>query len=65
MVDKQNIKEILEYIDPALLDYSEWCSVDMALIDAGYTAADWDSWSRKDLQQGITQPQIVKKKRYL
>jgi RecA-family ATPase len=40
--------ELLEYIDPSLLDYQEWLSVGMALKDAGYTAADWDSWSKRD-----------------
>ena len=40
--------ELLEYIDPSLLDYQEWLSVGMALKDAGYTAADWDNWSKRD-----------------
>ena len=43
-----NILEILEHIDPALLDYNAWLSVGMALKDAGYTAAVWDAWSRRD-----------------
>jgi RecA-family ATPase len=40
--------ELLEHIDPSLLDYQEWLSVGMALKDAGYTAADWDKWSQRD-----------------
>ena len=40
--------ELLDHIDPSCLDYTEWLNVGMALKDAGYTAADWDSWSRKD-----------------
>lgn len=40
--------ELLEYIDPSCLDYQEWCSVGMALKDAGYTAADWEQWSARD-----------------
>lgn len=48
MVEKQDLKEILNYIDPSLLDYSEWVNVGMALKDAGYTAFDWDNWSSKD-----------------
>ena len=40
--------ELLEHIDPSRLDYQEWCSVGMALKDAGYTAADWDDWSKRD-----------------
>jgi hypothetical protein len=48
LTNKYNLVELLNYIDPALLDYQEWCSVGMALKDEGYTAADWDSWSRRD-----------------
>lgn len=51
-MDKQfeyDLLETLKHVDPSMLDYSEWCSVGMALKDAGYTAADWDDWSRGDL----------------
>lgn len=40
--------ELLEHINPALLDYQEWVSVGMALHEAGHTAADWDRWSQRD-----------------
>lgn len=40
--------ELLEHIDPSQLDYQEWLSVGMCLKDAGCTAADWDSWSKRD-----------------
>ena len=40
--------EIIEYIDPSMLDYQEWVNVGMALKEEGYTAADWDSWSQRD-----------------
>ena len=40
--------EILDHIDPALLDYQEWVNVGMALKDEGCSCADWDRWSRKD-----------------
>ena len=40
--------EILDYIDPSILDYSEWCSVGMALKEDGYTASVWEQWSSKD-----------------
>lgn len=40
--------ELLEHIDPSQLDYQEWCSVGMCLKDAGFTASDWDNWSRRD-----------------
>ena len=43
-----NLEELLEYIDPAELDYQEWCSVGMALKDSGYDVDIWDSWSMKD-----------------
>ncbi len=39
---------LLENIDPARLEYQEWVSVGMALKDAGYSAADWDTWSKRD-----------------
>jgi RecA-family ATPase len=48
LMDKQNLLEILGYIDPSALTYQEWVNVGMALKDEGYTAADWDNWSRKD-----------------
>lgn len=40
--------ELLEHIDPSRLDYQDWINVGMALKDAGYTAADWDDWSKRD-----------------
>lgn len=43
-----NLTELLSYIDPSLLDYQEWVNVGMALKEAGYTASDWDTWSRSD-----------------
>ena len=43
-----DLKDLLEYIDPAQLSYQEWCSVGMALKQEGYMASDWDSWSKAD-----------------
>ena len=40
--------EILDNIKPADLSYDEWTQVGMALKQEGYTAADWDKWSRAD-----------------
>lgn len=40
--------ELLQHIDPALLDYQEWVNVGMALHHEGYTASDWDAWSKQD-----------------
>ena len=48
MDTKYNLLELLNYIDPGLLDYQEWCSVGMALLHEGFTANAWDEWSQKD-----------------
>lgn len=40
--------ELLSYIPPDSLSYTEWINVGMALKHEGYTASDWDSWSRND-----------------
>jgi len=39
---------LLEYIDPTYLSYQEWVNVGMALKYEGYTASDWDDWSKRD-----------------
>lgn len=39
---------MIKYIEPADLDYQEWVNVGMALKHEGYSAADWDAWSRRD-----------------
>lgn len=44
----KNLKELLTYIDPALLDYQEWVNVGMALKHEGYSVDVWDDWSRRD-----------------
>ena len=46
--DNKNLLEILEHIHPADLDYHEWVNIGMGLKEAGYTASDWDAWSRRD-----------------
>lgn len=49
MVEQHDdLLQILDHIDPALLDYQEWLSVGMALKEAGHTASEWDEWSRRD-----------------
>ncbi len=45
---EHNLIEILDYIDPSLLDYQEWVNVGMALKEDGKTAFDWDNWSSRD-----------------
>ncbi len=43
-----DILEVLEHIDPSLLDYQDWVNVGMALKEEGCMASDWDDWSRRD-----------------
>lgn len=43
-----DLLELLEYIDPAVLDYQSWVNVGMALKEEGYSASDWEEWSRRD-----------------
>ena len=43
-----NLLEILSFIPPSSCDYNEWVAVGMALKHEGYSADDWDSWSRAD-----------------
>ncbi len=45
---KLNLTELLSYINPSQCSYQEWTNVGMALKHEGYTAADWDNWSRND-----------------
>lgn len=54
-----NLLEILEHIPPSDLTYDEWTNVGMALKHEGYTAADWDAWSRPDARY---QPGVCEKK---
>ena len=43
-----NLDELLEYIDPAALDYQTWLGIGMALKSSGYDVAVWDNWSARD-----------------
>lgn len=45
---KLNLLELLPYIDPTGLPYQDWCNVGMALKHEGYSASDWDGWSKQD-----------------
>lgn len=49
MEQRTDLLEIIEYINPADLDYQEWINVGMALKHEGYSASDWDTWSRRDV----------------
>lgn len=46
MENKSNLIELLEYINPATLDYQEWVNVGMALKHEGHTVEEWDLWSQ-------------------
>lgn len=43
-----NLIKLLDFINPALLDYGEWLSVGQALKHEGYSWQEWDHWSRAD-----------------
>lgn len=47
-MEDNNLLELLSYIPPDSLSYTEWINVGMALKHEGYTASDWDSWSKND-----------------
>lgn len=49
MEHKLDLIALLTYIDPAYLSYQEWVNVGMALKYEGYTASDWDEWSKRDM----------------
>jgi RecA-family ATPase len=48
MENKFDLIALLDYIDPTMLDYQEWVNVGMALKYEGYTASDWEHWSKRD-----------------
>lgn len=48
MEQRTDLLEIIEYINPASLDYQEWVNVGMGLKHEGYHSSAWDDWSRKD-----------------
>ncbi|WP_110955191.1 AAA family ATPase [Anaerosinus massiliensis] len=48
---KHDLLPLLEYIDPSNLSYQEWVNVGMALKEEGFTAADWDNWSKRDFSR--------------
>lgn len=43
-----DMKKLLDYINPAELNYTEWANVGMALKQEGYPVSVWDEWSRYD-----------------
>ena len=43
-----DLTEILDFLDPATLDYTEWVQVGMGLKESGYPLTLWDEWSQRD-----------------
>jgi RecA-family ATPase len=48
MEQQTDLREIIEYLNPAELDYQEWVNVGMALKHEGYPVDVWDNWSKND-----------------
>lgn len=48
MESKIDLRELLEYIDPAQCSYEEWLNVGLALHQAGYPMFIWEEWSADD-----------------
>lgn len=48
MDNKAKMTELLEFLEPSLLDYSEWISVGMALKEEGFSVEVFDAWSKRD-----------------
>ena len=43
-----DLREVLQHIEPAALNYQDWVNVGMALKLEGYPSSLWDDWSRRD-----------------
>ena len=50
-MEKNNLEELLGYIDPAGLSYQEWVNVGMALKEEGYPVETWKDWSSTDAER--------------
>ena len=44
MEQHTDLQEIIEYLNPAELDYQDWVNVGMALKHEGYSVDVWDTW---------------------
>lgn len=47
-MERYDIRELLNYIDPRDCSYEEWLAVGMGLKEDGYAASDWEAWSIQD-----------------
>ena len=48
MNEIQELHSALDSLSPAGLSYQEWCTVGMALKEAGQPVSLWEDWSRRD-----------------
>lgn len=48
MENNIDLNVILDFLNPSLLDYTEWTNVGMALKEEGYTCSVWNDWSSRD-----------------
>ena len=48
MNETQELQSALDSLSPASLSYQEWCTVGMALKEAGQPVSLWEDWSRRD-----------------
>lgn len=48
MESKIDLRELLEYINPAQCSYEEWLNVGLALHQEGYPMFIWEEWSADD-----------------
>ena len=48
MENKTDFRELLDHIDPSILDYQTWAEVGMALKYEGFPCSVWEDWSRRD-----------------
>lgn len=46
MEQHTDLQEIIEYLNPAELDYQDWVNVGMALKHEGYSVDVWDTFDR-------------------
>lgn len=47
-IDIKQVEEMLKFIDPAQLDYTEWLNVGIILKNIGAPFELWDEWSMQD-----------------
>ena len=52
MDNKTDLKELLDHINPSILDYQTWAEVGMALKYEGYPCSIWEDWSRRARKNG-------------